>query len=146
MINNKKGPINNEAAQTYEARQKLKKILAKHDYTVREEVELDTVTNNMGEKIDPPYRSDMLVFKAFIIELDPQTSQKYKSKGHGTRRRIIHDQWKDTNIFNQLHIKVIRLNPREVMNSKTDETAIIEEIIYQLKQEQELGGGEPKNE
>lgn len=120
----------NESPQTYKARQVLKKILEHQDYTVEEEVPLADVKNNMGEEIYPPYRADMVVTKMFIIELDPETSKKHKSKGHGTRRRIIHDDWRDRNIRSQIKLKTVRLIPKDILDF--DESVTLYEIDHQL--------------
>jgi hypothetical protein len=121
----------NESPETYKARQQLKKILSAHDYDVQEEVPLEDVTNNMEEEIYPPYRADMVVTKTFIIELDPENGKKGKPKGHGTRKRRIHDQWRDKNIRNQIKLKTVRLNPADILNY--DEKLTLAEIDSQLK-------------
>jgi hypothetical protein len=120
-----------EAPDTYQARKRLKHIYNSKNFIIQEEVKMDTVTNNMEEEIYPPYQADMLLTKQFIIELDPETSKKYKSKGHGTRRRRIHDDWRDKNIKNQMDIVTVRLIPRDILQ-QTDEQ-IEAEIEYQLK-------------
>ena len=91
----------NEAPETYKARKELKRILEKQDYIVEEEVPLADVTNNMGEEIWPLYRADIIVTKSFIIELDSK-------KLHGTKKRRIHDQWRDKNIRNQINLKTVQ--------------------------------------
>jgi predicted RND superfamily exporter protein len=121
----------NESPETYKARKELKRILENDDYTVEEEVPLADVTNNMEEETYPPYRADMVVTKTFIIELDPQSSKKYKSKGHGTRRRRIHDQWRDINIRSQAKLKTVRLKPEDILNY--DESMTLHEIEHQLR-------------
>lgn len=125
------GSVFNEAPETYKARQELKRILEKEDYTIEEEVPLEDVTNNMEEEIYPPYRADMVVTKTFIIELDTETSKKYKAKGHGTRKKRIHDQWRDRNVRDQIHLKTVRLKPKDILN--LDETLTLHEIDYQLR-------------
>jgi hypothetical protein len=124
-----------EAPETYEARRKLKQILRKEHYEIEEEVALPEVTNNMGEEIWPPYRADMILTKSFIIELDPQSPDKYKSKGHGTKKRRIHDQWRDKNIKNQINLKTVRLIPQEI--NQMSESKILEEIDWQLNEQQQ---------
>src|SRR5215203_3333636 len=124
----------NESPQTYKARKELKRILEKEDYVIEEEVELEDVTNNMEEEIYPPYRADMIVTKTFIIELDPETSKKYKAKGHGTRRKRIHDQWRDKNVRNQSKLKTVRLKPADILNFDT--TLTLHEIESQLRNQQ----------
>jgi len=114
----------NEAPETYQARKKLKQLLYRQNYEIEEEVQLDTVTNNMGEEIWPPYRADMLLTKSFIIELDSK-------KLHGTHRRIVHDSWRDKNIKNQINLKTVRLLSKNV--NVQSEKQILEEIEDQLK-------------
>ena len=121
----------NESPETYKARKELRRILENDDYLVEEEIPLEDVTNNMEEEIYPPYRADMLVTKQFIIELDPETSKKYKAKGHGTRRRRIHDQWRDRNVRNQMKLKTVRLKPADIL--MYDETLTLHEIDSQLR-------------
>ena len=121
----------NEAPETYKARKELKRILSKLDYHIQEEVPLADVTNNMGEEIYPPYRADMILTKMFIIELDPQSAKPYTSKGHGTKRRRIHDDWRDRNVMDQTKLKTVRLVPKEIMIQSDDE--ILAEIDYQLQ-------------
>ena len=123
----------NEAPETYKARKELKRLLAKQDYTIEEEVPLADVSNNMGEEIYPPYRADMIVTKQFIIELDPETSKIGKSKGHGTRRRHIHDQWRDRNVRDQIKLKTVRLKPEDVLTGDDDLTML--EIESQLAEQ-----------
>jgi hypothetical protein len=124
-----------EAPDTFKARKKLKQLFESKSYTVEEEVQLDTVTNNMNEEIWPLYQADMLLTQQFIIELDPQSAEKGKSKGHGTHKRIVHDQWRDKNVRNQINLKTVRLIPSDI-NSQSPEQ-IIEEIEYQLQHQQE---------
>ena len=121
----------NEAPETYKARKELKRILSKQDYHIQEEVPLADVTNNMGEEIYPPYRADMILTKMFIIELDPQSAKPYQSKGHGTKRRRIHDDWRDRNVMDQIKLKTVRLIPKNIMIQSDDE--ILAEIDYQLQ-------------
>lgn len=121
----------NEAPETYKARKELKRILEKQDYIVEEEVPLADVTNNMGEETYPPYRADIVVTKMFIIELDPQSAKPYKSKGHGTKRRRIHDDWRDRNIRNQIKLKTVRLIPKDILDY--DESVTLNEIDSQLR-------------
>ncbi len=121
----------NEAPETYKARKELKRILEKQDYIVEEEVPLQDVTNNMGEEIYPPYRADMIVTKSFIIELDPESGKKGKAKGHGTKRRRIHDDWRDINVRNQIKLKTVRLKPYDILNY--DESLTVNEIDSQLR-------------
>ena len=121
----------NESPTTYKARKELKRILEKEDYIIEEEVELEDVTNNMEEEIYPPYRADLVVTKTFIIELDPETNKKGKSKGHGTRRKRIHDQWRDKNVRNQSKLKTVRLKPEDILNY--DSTLTLHEIESQLR-------------
>jgi hypothetical protein len=120
-----------EAPDTYQARKRLKHIYHNKNFIIQEEVKMDTVTNNMEEEIYPPYQADMLLTKQFIIELDPETSKKYKSKGHGTRRRRLHDDWRDRNIKNQMDITTVRLIPRDILQQSDEQ--IEAEIEYQLK-------------
>lgn len=120
-----------EAPDTYKARKELRRILEHLDYEVQEYVPLEDVTNNMEEEIWPPYEADMVVTRSFIIELDTETSKKYKSKGHGTRKRRIHDQWRDKNIRNQIKMKTVRLQPKDILNF--DESLTLEEIESQLQ-------------
>ena len=121
----------NESPDTYKARKELKRILEKQDYHIEEEVPLEDVTNNMKEEIYPPYRADMVVTKQFIIELDPESGKKGKSKGHGTKKRRIHDQWRDKNVRGQINLKTVRLQPRDIL--MYDEKLTIEEIDSQLQ-------------
>ena len=121
----------NESPETYKARRELKRILEHHDYIVEEEIPLADVTNNMGEEIYPPYRADMIVTKTFIIELDPESSKKYKAKGHGTKKRRIHDDWRDRNIRSQIKLKTVRLKPYDILNF--DESLTMNEIDSQLR-------------
>lgn len=121
----------NESPITYKARKELKRILENEDYVIEEEIPLEDVTNNMEEETYPPYRADMIVTKTFIIELDPETSKKYKSKGHGTRRRRIHDQWRDRNVRSQINLKTVRLKPEDILNY--DESLTLREIESQLR-------------
>src|SRR5687768_10536823 len=104
-----------EAPETYQARKMLRKMFEGLNFVVEEEVKLDTVTNNMEEEIWPPYQADMIATKQFIIELDPQTPAKGKSKGHGTKKRRIHDSWRDKNIKNQMDLKTVRLIPTDIL-------------------------------
>lgn len=121
----------NEAPETYKARKELKRILEKQDYIVEEEVPLQDVTNNMGEEIYPPYRADMIVTKSFIIELDPESAKVGKSKGHGTKKRRIHDDWRDINVRSQIKLKTVRLKPYDILNY--DESLTVNEIDSQLR-------------
>ncbi|HET9773708.1 MAG TPA: hypothetical protein VFP25_01865 [Nitrososphaeraceae archaeon] len=129
-----------EHPDTYHARKILKEIFRKQFYEIEEEVPMDTVTNNIGETIWPPYRADMLLCKQFIIELDPQSAKKYKSKGHGTKRRRIHDKWKDTNIKKQMKISIVRLIPQDIITYREQgkDGDILEEINYQLKEKEDV--------
>ena len=121
----------NEAPSTYKARKELKRILEKQDYDIQEEVPLQDVTNNMEEEIYPPYRADMIVTKTFIIELDPETGKKGKAKGHGTRKRRVHDDWRDKNVRGQIKLKTVRLKPDDILSY--DEKLTLEEIDSQLR-------------
>jgi len=130
--NNFSTPRAEEAPQTYKARKELRRILEKEDFIIEEYVPLEDVkTNNMDEEIWPPYEADMIVTKTFIIELDPETSKKYKAKGHGTRRKRIHDQWRDKNVRNQSKLKTVRLKPEDILNY--DESLTLHEIDHQLR-------------
>ena len=120
-----------EHPKTVLARQRLKEIFEDRHYIIEEEVELDTVTNNIGEPIIPPYRADMLLTKQFIIELDPQTNKKRKNKGHGTKHRRTHDSWRDKNIKNQMDIDTVRLIPLDIL--KLTDKQILDEIDFQLR-------------
>ena len=121
-----------EHPNTYLSRRKLKEILRPMNYEMEEEVALEAVkTNNMEEEIFPPYRADLIASKVFIIELDPQSAKKGKSKGHGTRKRRIHDQWRDKNIKSQLNLRTVRLIPNDILQQSKEQ--ILEEIDYQLK-------------
>jgi hypothetical protein len=125
-------PRAEEAPETYKARRELRRILESEDYTVEEYVPLeDVTTNNIGEEIWPPYEADIVVTKSFIIELDTETNKKYKAKGHGTRRRRIHDQWRDRNVRNQIKLKTVRLKPEDILNY--DESLTLREIESQLR-------------
>ena len=125
-------PRADEAPETYRARRELRRILEHKDYIVEEYVPLeDVTTNNMNEEIWPPYEADIIVTKTFIIELDTETSKKGKSKGHGTRRRRIHDQWRDRNVRAQIKLKTVRLKPEDILNY--DESLTLHEIEDQLK-------------
>ena len=125
-------PRADEAPETHRARRELRRILEHLDYIVEEYVPLeDVTTNNMGEEFWPPYEADMIVTKSFIIELDTETSKKGKSKGHGTRRRKVHDNWRDTNVRNQIKLKTVRLKPKDVLDY--DESLTLHEIEDQLK-------------
>lgn len=121
----------NESPETYKARRELKRILSTIGYEIEEEVPLEDVTNNMGEEIYPPYRADMVVTLQYIIELDPENGKKGKPKGHGTRKRRIHDQWRDKNVRNQLKLKTVRLNPADILNY--NEKLTLETIDSQLR-------------
>lgn len=116
---------NNESPQTYKARQKIKDIFKPKHYIIEEEVRLESVTNNIGEEFpaEYKYKADMLLTKSFIIELDSK-------KLHGTHRRIVHDQWRDKNIRNQINLKTVRLISKDVL--KQSEADIINEIEDQL--------------
>ncbi|MDF2736317.1 MAG: hypothetical protein K0S93_173 [Nitrososphaeraceae archaeon] len=125
-------PRADEAPETYKARRELRRILEHEDYVIEEYVPLeDVTTNNMGEEFWPPYEADMVVTKQFIIELDTETSKKGKSKGHGTRRRRIHDQWRDRNVRDQIKLKTVRLKPDDILNY--DESLTLKEIEDQLR-------------
>jgi hypothetical protein len=121
----------NESPTTYKARQELKRILSHNDYHIEEEVPLEDVTNNMKEEIYPPYRADMIVTKTFIIELDPESGKPGKPKGHGTKKRRIHDQWRDRNVRDQIKLKTVRLKPEDILNY--DEKLTLAEIDSQLR-------------
>lgn len=123
----------NESPQTYKARKELKRILEQEDYFIEEEVPLEDVTNNMEEEIYPPYRADMIVTKQFIIELDPETGKKGKAKGHGTKKRRIHDQWRDRNVRDQIKLKTVRLKPEDILNY--DASLTLHEIESQLRRQ-----------
>jgi|SRR5687768_10092255 len=113
-----------ESPDTYLARKKIKDIFRHENYKIEEEVELDTVTNNMGEEIYPPYRADMILTKEFIIEFDSK-------KLHGTHRRKVHDSWRDKNIKNQTKLTTVRLISKDIL--KQSPTEILMEINSQLK-------------
>jgi hypothetical protein len=124
-------PRAEEAPQTYKARKELRRILEKLDYVINEYVPLmDVTSNNMDEEIWPPYEADMIVTKSFIIELDTETNKKGKSKGHGTKKRRIHDQWRDKNVRGQINLKTVRLKPKDIL--MYDEKLTIQEIDSQL--------------
>jgi hypothetical protein len=134
-----------ESPDTYQARKKIKQIFTRKHYEIEEEVPLETVTNNMDEEIWPPYQADMLLTKQFIIELDPQSAKKYKAKGHGTKIRRNKDHWKDTNIKNQINLKVVRLEPEDILKDDSDLTLTRQEIHYQLGRQQQ-GQGQQEEE
>jgi hypothetical protein len=113
-----------ESPDTYQARKKLKSLFGELMYEVEEEVELESVTNNMEEEIWPPYRADMLVTKTFIIELDSK-------KLHGTRKKRSHDKWRNINIKSQMNLKTVRLLSKDVNRQELDQ--ILAEIDYQLR-------------
>lgn len=113
----------NEHPETYLARKKIKEIFKPKHYEIQEEVVMDTVVNNMEEEIWPAYRADMLLIKCFIVELDSK-------KLHGTKKRIIHDKWRDTNIMNQVGIKTVRLFSKDILQQSPDK--IMKEINSQL--------------
>lgn len=124
----------NESPETYKARKELKRILSNIGYEIEEEVPLEDVkTNNMEEEIYPPYRADMVVTLQYIIELDPETGKVGKAKGHGTRKRRIHDQWRDRNVRDQLKLKTVRLKPEDIL--KYSEKLTLEEIESQLQRQ-----------
>ena len=124
-----------EAPETYMARKKIKEIFRPKLYKIEEYKGFPEITNNMGEEIWPPYEADMFLSKAFIIELDPQRNEPYKSKGHGTRKKRIHDQWRDRNFKDQINIPTVRLIPEDV-NRMTEEQ-ILKDIRWQLKNQSE---------
>jgi hypothetical protein len=113
-----------EHPDTYLARKKIKEIFREQSYNIEEEVELDTVTNNMGEEIYPPYRADMILKKEFIIEFDSK-------KLHGTHRRKVHDSWRDKNIKSQTKLITVRLLSKDILQQSP--TEILMEINSQLK-------------
>lgn len=113
-----------ESPDTYLARKKIKDIFRQENYNIEEEIELDTVKNNMGEEIYPPYRADMILSKEFIIEFDSK-------KLHGTHRRKVHDNWRDKNIKNQTRLTTVRLNSKDILQQPP--TDILREINSQLK-------------
>ena len=117
-----------EHPNTYLSRKKLKGILRPRGYEIEEEVPLESVKNNMDEEIFPPYQADLIAAKIFVIELDPQST---KSKGHGTRKRRIHDQWRDKNIKAQLSLRTVRLNPTDILTQSEEQ--ILAEINDQLR-------------
>lgn len=119
---------------TYQSRKKIKEIFRHENYSVEEEVELEEITNNMEERIYPPYRADLLCTKQFIIELDPQSNKPGKSKGHGTKFRRMHDKWRDKNIRNQIGLKTVRLIPSDILKQTPEE--ILKEINYQLRDQE----------
>ena len=121
-----------EHPNTYLSRRKLKEILRPMNYEIEEEVALESVKNNMQEDIFPPYQADMIASKVFVIELDPQSNKKGKSKGHGTRRRRIHDEWRDKNIKSQLNLRTVRLDPKDILEQSKEQ--ILAEINNQLKE------------
>lgn len=123
--------IDGESIQTYQARKKLKEIFRAQEFDIEEEVKFPDVTNNMGEEIWPPLRADMLLEKKFIIELDPESGKVGKAKGHGTKSRRNKDYWKDRNIWEQKHIKIVRIDPEDVM--KENPELILRDIDYKLK-------------
>lgn len=118
----------NESIETYRARKKIKDLFRNDLYDVEEEVPLDVVTNNVGEEIFPPYRADMIATKTFIIEFDSK-------KLHGTKRRRIHDSWRDKNIRHQINLKTVRLFSKDILRQSPSE--IMEEINYQLARQTE---------
>lgn len=118
----------NEHPDTYLARKKIKEIFRPKHYEIEEEVALDTVTNNMEEEVWPSYRADMVLTKCFIVEFDSK-------KLHGTKKRRIHDKWRDTNVMNQMNIKTVRLISRDILQQTPDQ--ILQEINYQLSQQKE---------
>jgi len=85
----------------------------------------------MGEEIWPPLRADMVLTKKFIIELDPESDKPYRAKGHGTKSRRNKDYWKDRNIYEQKGIKIVRLNPDDVI--RNDIALTIKDIEYKLQ-------------
>lgn len=115
-----------ESPETYQARKKLKQIFTEYEFEIEEEVPLSTVTNNMEEEIWPPYRADMLLTKQFIIELDSK-------KLHGTRRKRVHDKWRDENVRKQVKLKTVRLLSKDV--NKQEPEQILEEVNWQLKRQ-----------
>jgi hypothetical protein len=112
-----------ESPDTYQARKKIRDIFRHENFDIEEEVELETVTNNIGEEIYPPYRADMILHKEFIIEFDSK-------KLHGTHRRKVHDSWRDKNIKNQTRLTTVRLISKEIL--KQSPTDILKEINSQL--------------
>lgn len=115
-----------ESPETYQARKKLKEIFTEYEFEIEEEVPLQTVTNNMEEEIWPPYRADMLLTKQFIIELDSKNL-------HGTRRKRVHDKWRDENVRKQVKLKTVRLLSKDV--NKQEPEQILEEVNWQLKRQ-----------
>jgi hypothetical protein len=100
-------------------------IFGDENYEIQEEVPFETVTNNIGEEIWPPYRADMLLTKQFIIELDSK-------KLHGTHRKIVHDRWRDSNVKEQVNLKTVRLLSSDVNQQSPEE--ILEEVEWKLRQ------------
>jgi len=119
-----------EHPNTYQARKILKEIFRDYCYAIQEEVPLDEVTNNMEEKVWPPYRADMLLSKVFIIEL-------VSKKLHGTKKRRMHDQWRDKNVKAQLDIPTVRLLSKDVLEyrKRGEDIEILKEIHYQLREQ-----------
>jgi hypothetical protein len=108
------------------ARKKIKEIFRNQNYQIEEEVELDTVTNNMDEEIYPPYRADMILTKTFILEFDSKIL-------HGTHRKRNHDKWRDKNIKKDLNLKTVRLISKDILQQSPDQ--ILHEINTQLKRQ-----------
>ena len=113
-----------EHPDTYKARKKIRDIFQDDNFKVEEFKEFPEITDNMGEEIYPPYEADIFVWKAFIIELDSKIL-------HGTRKKRIHDQWRDKNFKNQIDISTVRLLSKDINQQSTE--AILAEIKSQLK-------------
>lgn len=113
-----------ESPETAKARDKLKEIFKMMNFYISEFVKLPDVTNNIGERIWPPYEADMILIKEFVLELDSK-------KLHGTRIRRNKDKWKNTNLLNQMELPTVRLLSKDV--NKQTEKQILAEIEYQLR-------------
>ena len=123
-----------EATSTITARIKIKEMFQRMNYNIEEELRFPQVTNYIGESMEEqPYQTDFIMTKTFILELDPETNKKGKAKGHGTKKRRTHDKWRDINFRQQVDLKTVRLNPKNV-NEQTEQD-ILAEINYQLRNE-----------
>src|SRR6188768_1793905 len=113
-----------ESQVTKKARTKLKEIFHRLNFEVNEEVALPHVTNNIGEKIFPPYQADLILSKEFVIELDSK-------KLHGTKIKRIKDKWRNINIQRDTDLPTVRLLSKDI--NKQTEQDILAEIEYQLR-------------
>ena len=115
-----------EHSKTKEARKKMIQIFEMLAYDIEEE-KIYQCTNNMGERIEPPYQADLYLKQEFNLELDPDEIH------NNSRHNIMHDEWKDQNIYNQhQQVKTVRLNPRLV--NKQNLFEIMAEIQNQLRE------------